>query len=68
VTPNPQHLECLVKTPDDLHALRYLLPPIKVDADRMRAERKRLAIAAWFPFRSAALSIIRQVLPGNSKN
>ncbi len=42
VTPNPQHLECLVKTPDDLHALRYLLPPIKVDADRMRAERKRI--------------------------
>ncbi|MBN1541717.1 hypothetical protein JW992_06190, partial [candidate division KSB1 bacterium] len=40
--PNPQQLECLVKTPGDLQALRFLLPPIRVDADRLQQEMTRI--------------------------
>ncbi len=42
VSPNPVKLEFLIKSRDDLHAMRYVLPPPRIDPDSLRGYRRQL--------------------------
>jgi len=44
VSPNPVKSECLVKGPDDLPALRYVLADVNTDYGHFEAARRRLGV------------------------